>query len=120
MPQRKTTKQALKRSLRYQARFNSYEVRILKTLSKNAGLSQVEYARRRLLEMPIAELIPTVPVTLPADVIGRPIRFMIRFNAKEMRECQKRAKEAGQSQAEYARSKILSRGISRSVESVTT
>jgi hypothetical protein len=43
--------------------------------------------------------------------LKRPLRFMVRFNAVEMREFKSRARKAGLSQAEFGRRKILDKPV---------
>lgn len=117
MLRNKKTKQMLRCYVRYQCRFSILELKIFHTLSKNAGLSQVEYARRRMLERPIAELVPTEPFTLPENPDDRIKRFIVRFEPKDLRECKRRVRESGLSEAEYARRKIF--GLDMTPQPVT-
>jgi hypothetical protein len=53
---RKTKAPFLKRPRRFMLRFNDGELRQFKSGAKRAGLSLVEYGRRKILDTPIAEI----------------------------------------------------------------
>lgn len=59
-------KQFLKRSLRFMIRFNKSELRKFKSRAKESGLSQVEYGRRRILEIPIV-MVNSPSAKAPAE-----------------------------------------------------
>lgn len=60
----KKKKQFLKRPLRFMLRLNKKEMSSFRSQAKAARLSQVEYGRRKILGIPIAE----VDAAQPAEV----------------------------------------------------
>ncbi len=65
---KKTKGQYLKRPNRFMLRFNDSELREFKSRAKRSGLSQVEYGRRKILDVPIADIAPAQPPAEPARV----------------------------------------------------
>ncbi len=53
--------QFLKRPRRFMLRFNASELRDYRDRAKRCGLSQVEYGRRKILDIPVAEIVPKEP-----------------------------------------------------------
>ena len=62
MARRKVKKQFLKRPERFMVRFSREELKACRTRAQQSGLSQVEYCRRKILDIPIAEITPREPV----------------------------------------------------------
>ncbi len=67
MKRRKAKKQFLKRPKRFMLRFNDAELRAFRASAKRAGLSQVEFGRRKILDIPIAEIAQPQEVEAPAE-----------------------------------------------------
>ncbi len=55
---KKTKRQFLKRPLRFMLRFSDKELREFRMSAKRSGLSQVEFGRRKILDIPMAEIAP--------------------------------------------------------------
>ncbi len=65
---KKAKNQFLKRPLRFMLRFDKAELREYKARAKRAGMSMVEYGRRKILDIPIAEGADTIPQQSPAEI----------------------------------------------------
>ncbi len=57
MPKKKI-KLFLKRPKRFMIRFSDKELRSFRAMAERCGISQVEFARRKILDIPIAEIHP--------------------------------------------------------------
>lgn len=64
---KKKKDQFLKRPIRAMMRFDKKELREIDARAKRAGLSRVEYGRRKMLDLPIAEKADKIPEQNPAE-----------------------------------------------------
>lgn len=53
---KKSKDQFLKRPRRFMLRFNDAELRDYRSRARKSGLSQVEYGRRKILDIPVVEV----------------------------------------------------------------
>lgn len=64
---KKRKDQFLKRPIRAMMRFDKKELREVDARAKRAGLSRVEYGRRKMLDLPIAEGADKIPAQKPEE-----------------------------------------------------
>jgi len=112
----RSIKSKLKRPIPLQLSFSHNQLRYLRQWADNAGLSKAEYARRKIMDMPIADIRKiegnshSIPINL--DEL-RNVRFQLRFSQKEYQHCKQQAKRAGMWLALYGWKKIMNISVEK-------